>query len=78
MDKVEILEKLQFLEENRDKYAGAIEDFKIIEKALGNIEDRFMEMIYGDNKKITYFGPDGTLDVDEYDLGYWLALITNT
>jgi hypothetical protein len=70
ISKEEILERLQWIEENREKFADAIRDFEVIEKALRHIDDDYMEMIYGDNMKITYFGPDGRLETDEYDLGY--------
>lgn len=66
----EAMEKLQWVEDNREKFQAAIEDFNIIDKALDHIDSDYMEMIYGDNKKVTYFGPDGRLETDEYDMGY--------
>lgn len=66
----EIIEKLEHIIANKDKVFPAMEEFKGIEKVISTIDDQYLEMVYGDNSKITYFGPDGRLEVDDWDCGY--------
>ncbi|AKF13653.1 hypothetical protein PHIN3_390 [Sinorhizobium phage phiN3] len=64
--KEELIERLQWIEENEEKLRAAVADFEAIESVLNWIDDDYMKMIYGDHVRVSYFGPDGELEIDEY------------
>jgi hypothetical protein len=65
-DKDELLEKISLIENGQDLLA-IVKDFEVLRKVIHKIDDRFMEMIYGNHVKVAYFGPDGRLDVEDYE-----------
>lgn len=65
-EKNELIRKINYINQNPQlREIGA--DFAAITKLLGTIDDKYFEMIYGDHVRVTYYGPDGKLEVNDYD-----------
>lgn len=64
--KQELIDKLEWLAQNEDKYREALDDFEAIKSVLDSIDGDYMKMIYDDHVRVTYFGPDGRREIDEY------------
>lgn len=64
-DKADLIRKINYINANPElREIGA--DFAAITDVLSTIGDEYFEMIYGNHVRVSYLGPDGSLDVDEY------------
>lgn len=47
-------------------YDAILLEFKQIEKLIGSIDDDFLKMIYGNDAKPIYYGPNGHCEIEEF------------